>query len=712
MLPVRPTFPGAVSNAAGHPAYTLSPAAICGLFHSRGEQALRAVLGRLSEPQEKNLFREALVSGSAEAANLIRQCGRPLSHDVSGINLSGLNLDNVNLSNCRLANADLRNANLANANLEEADLESAVLDNAVLCGANLRSCMLTSARFNRANLSDANLSNVMLGYAVMNDAALRNAHLSGSVMNDSSFRNADLTDAELCHCDCTNTDFSEAIFQGAELSGADLMNAQLTGADLTSAVMENITIRGTDFSGAKLDVDTLLLFLDADLLSLDLEFDHFNNEDSYLTAISSIDDEYISLKINLLHQIIDYVEAVTQQNANISVPRRSFIETLGKQPELLGDARIHAFVRQQLENEMVMADQTVALYGVVNSHLRGRALLESMQNVLDSLMPEEQDRIMLEHNGFFNQLMLCHLNTQDNPQIEIAQQSYEHYLALPVMEPYVLHADFGDMQEEGRPEWSDTASFNLLLRERSVGREYVMMLSQDVLTRMFNTEPECWGNHYLFVNGELQSAAEIDRTQLFTQIFPLLSGPFATIAASSRFVKLFDALQLGDYEERFRAALSRGSAGVEDKLVDSSHQLALGETFRQVMDNQDPPRLRAEHAQTLEGVFSLHNKSEQFKSAALFCLSALFCRYSSSHFFGTETESPQILRNYAYALLEKSREFNPDVMSQHQFNDWSDKLLGRNNAFTCTALLSDEMVTHARDTFPHILRGLYPPAWG
>jgi hypothetical protein len=92
-------------------------------------------------------------------------------------------------------------------------------------------------------------------------------------------------------------------------------------------------------------------------------------------------------------------------------------------------------------------------------------------------------------------------------------------------------------------------------------------------------------------------------------------------------------------------------------------------------------------------------------------LSTVFTRYSSSTIFGTESDSPQMLRYYAYALMEKAHNLDHTLIGQDKFNDWKDRLLGTGNAFTCTALLSDMMIAHAKEHCNGTLKKIQPSAW-
>ncbi|HCL5273981.1 TPA: hypothetical protein N2G37_001559 [Salmonella enterica] len=93
------------------------------------------------------------------------------------------------------------------------------------------------------------------------------------------------------------------------------------------------------------------------------------------------------------------------------------------------------------------------------------------------------------------------------------------------------------------------------------------------------------------------------------------------------------------------------------------------------------------------------------KAETFFCLGAAFCRYSSSAVFGTEWESPQILRVMPVACWKKHtdsiRHCLPLKILRRK-KGWAISVdgcgVGMGGHFTCTAVLSDILVDHAEKT--------------
>lgn len=79
---------------------------------------------------------------------------------------------------------------------------------------------------------------------------------------------------------------------------------------------------------------------------------------------------------------------------------------------------------------------------------------------------------------------------------------------------------------------------------------------------------------------------------------------------------------------------------------------------------------------------------------------ALFCKYSSSALFGTEYDSPLPLRYFAFVLMEQAYRLAPTTLgSEEQYQNWTNRLLGYEREFTCSAELSNMMVTYIKAYF-------------
>lgn len=177
---------------------------------------------------------------------------------------------------------------------------------------------------------------------------------------------------------------------------------------------------------------------------------------------------------------------------------------------------------------------------------------------------------------------------------------------------------------------------------------------------------------------------------------------------------LLSTLELADYHDRFNTVLSDKSVADKLKLVGTEDQLKLSEIFDKVLtrenDSAKETVLKTEHYEEILSVFHLDSADEKIKAQHLLSLSAIFSKYSSSTVFGTEQESPQVLKDYAYALMSKAHELDLEVTGGY-FNNWKNRLLGLNNAFTCTAVLSTVIIDYLKTHFNDVISKIIPPVW-
>jgi hypothetical protein len=187
--------------------------------------------------------------------------------------------------------------------------------------------------------------------------------------------------------------------------------------------------------------------------------------------------------------------------------------------------------------------------------------------------------------------------------------------------------------------------------------------------------------------------------------FALLHAVYATENRQLRTDTFFDLLKLGSYRPTFAEALSRPASAT--KLVDRRSQAALRAIFGPLTTHPEEEKkagvmITEDHLKELTGIHG-----PRALAYRLLCLSALFTRYSSSHVFGMENDSPVALRSYAAALLNTATRCDAKLLSEANRRDWENRLLGNNRAFTCTAVLFDMMKQVLRE-----LRDKAPPAHG
>ncbi|MFS1564038.1 MAG: pentapeptide repeat-containing protein [Candidatus Arsenophonus phytopathogenicus] len=255
---------------------------------------------------------------------------------------------------------------------------------------------------------------------------------------------------------------------------------------------------------------------------------------------------------------------------------------------------------------------------------------------------------------------------------------YEKYLNLPKIQQLVKQEEikgvFGDY--EGNADWADKHAANyLLLSPTKPGR--TLIVSENILNNMLHPDRYTkWDNIVLFQDGKCLSPAEYNLTQCYQQEFPLFSIPFKDGHYQASLHKLIETLDLGErFKPLFLDALNSKSHST--KLVDDIVQQELNKIFSRVIDAKEY-QLKEQNYDQIINLFHLTSSTNREKAEHLFSLATVFSRYTSKVFFGTEDNSPIILRYYAYALMEKAHQIDPTSLSD-RFDEWK-KTITRNRS--------------------------------
>src|SRR5471032_1442149 len=534
---------------------------------------------------------------------------------------------------------------------------------------------------NRMDLQKANLSGTDLSEVDLSGVDLSCANLGQAVLS-----RANLVRANLYRTDLYGTDL-----YGADLSGANLYEAHLSGANLNKANLSNILQEGA------------LLHLPSEWNStaLDTYLNHINNRvsGSLLTMMDGIDEQYADVKLRMARELMASLQNTTADTSSAALP---LMDILSKAP-YTGDAEINAWLDTLCERYL--------------SQYNGQVLPENAGVFNQSVdLFTRQSELMFTHNGAFIQIIAQGMAENSTPAMkEKASVLYETYLQQEQVKPYCSLDDFGD--GEGKPDWADKHPVNFILLSARPAAVSAMLLSQASLKGMLSPRADAqWDRFYLYSSPDNCLAAKeyTHLNTLFANDFPLFNGPYQHVQNSAKFLLLLKALNLGGLEAAFVSAA--GAKYSATKLVDDDAQIRLGEIFHpKLVSSPLQPRgngLEEAHYGELIHAYNLTEASSADKAKTLLCLAALFTKYSSSAVFGTEHESPQLLRQYAYALMEKAHGLDESLVDKGTLANWTNRLLGLNKAFTCSAVLSNLMVEHIRSRFPEVLSGIMPPAWG
>src|SRR5471030_2982156 len=623
---------------------------------------------------------------------------------LGGLPSTAVVLTDDNRMDLQLAN--LNGAKLIGAKLIGANLNGAKLTGADLLRANLSGASLSKAKLNRANLREAKLNRASLSEADLSEADLSGADLSGANLNRTNLREAKLNGANLRGVNLLMANLSEASLSGTSLLGANLNGANLNGASLFIANLAGANLNGADLSN--ISQEWALLWLpNWDSAWLDAYLNHINNPESgsLLTMMDSIDEQYADVKLRMARELMTLLQNTTADTSSVALP---LMDILSK-PPYTDEADIAAWL-----------DTVCTTYIDRNN---GQVLPWNAGIFNQSVgLFTRRPALMLSHNAAFIQIVAQGMAENSTPAMkEKAAALYETYLQHERIKPYGETAFFGDYGQ--KPDWENPEAVNFIIlpavqsgassEPRTVS---AMLLSQTSLEGMLSPRPDsAWNNVYLYRGPDhcLTDGERPAPDDLFARAFPLFNGPYQHMQNTAKFLLLLKTLNLGNLETAFVSATwARNSSS---KLVSAADQKTLKDIFAPKLTySRESGRygLNDAHYEELLSAYGLTSASDADKGKTLLCLASLFIKYSSSAVFGTETESPSALRQYAYALMAKAHSLDGNLVDKGTLANWTNSLLGLKGVFTCSAVLSNLMVELIRSRFPEVLSGIMPPAWG
>ncbi|WP_182853280.1 hypothetical protein [Arsenophonus endosymbiont of Aleurodicus floccissimus] len=239
------------------------------------------------------------------------------------------------------------------------------------------------------------------------------------------------------------------------------------------------------------------------------------------------------------------------------------------------------------------------------------------------------------------------------------------------------------------------------------------MVAENAFTRMLYPDLDTkWNYIVLFQDGNCLSPTEYNLSRCYKEDFLLFAARFINIENQIEFNKLIEALDLSDQYKQFFIEAIKSNA-YSTKLIDSSAQQELTKIFSRLIDFQQGYILKKQNYDQILNLYNLTASTYREKAEHLFALSTVFTHYSSSAIFGTESESPLMLRYYACSLMEKAHNLDQTLIGQDRFNDWKNRLLeiGIENIFTCTAVLSNMMTKYASEHCNYVLQKIQSLAW-
>ncbi len=603
----------------------------------------------------------------------------------------------------RLNNAILRQKNGETLTADELDFSNKVFTSSAF--ADLPTSFKNGGR---DMIHGFNFSNSEFNYS-----SLMGLHFDNCKFSDVDFLGAWMGNTKFSHSDCSGVILRN---DGIGSNSVLLDNVILTNAviywDLLpdlSGIILNKPDNSSPPLGSVIRLGDFWLEVPSqwDEGNLDIYLNHEHNGGrSLLMTIDSLPDKYRQEKVLAMEELVMSLQNARLSENDIRPVESSLVSVLAHPPytqsalisEWLGPVQERFFTHQcQTYNE-------VQLPVPDKSHQQ-----RILPVLLDSF--EKDNAAMTTHSGFFNQVILHSMTGADctDDTRQKAAALYEQYLSHPNVSPHTRNGLFGNY--DGSPDWTTRTADNFLLLS-SRTPDTAMMLSADTLLTMLNPTPDtAWDHFYLLRGGENVSTAQISPAELFRHDFRVFLAAFNKEAGQRRFGKLIDAIlspqEHGELNRQFIAATNQKNSSV--KFIDDASVSRLNAVFEPLLPEG---KLSPAHYQHILSAYNLTDASPQEQAKTLFCLSTTFAHYSSSAIFGTEHDSPPVLRGYAEALMQKAWELSPEIFpSREKLTDWSNRFHGLHNAFTCTSIVAGDMQRHARAHFPDVLSSILPLAW-
>jgi hypothetical protein len=341
---------------------------------------------------------------------------------------------------------------------------------------------------------------------------------------------------------------------------------------------------------------------------------------------------------------------------------------------------------------------------------------------------------MLENNGFFIQLMMLCKGHANKAIRADAENLYDSYLSLEELKAYKEdHLPKKQYINDGLRTFDDTElGYVLVGKNQNTGIYDGLLLSRHNLNAMLYSEGDIDWVRLYYIESSLVDA----RTQLEAK-FP---DELDLEKISRKFILLNSAYQSHVQKDGYSqhlADMGLNFLGDNDLNLEPKNYIPIFEKaakkhklridFTGEMDEKrfkkiiapllatktyapinafveiDARLIEDAHYNKLIAAYDLIGKPNSEIAATFFLLSTKFAKLTSSYYFGEEENSPDALRAYAAGLMIKAHELDQSVFGSTEksqsttFKDFMQRLLGGDDAFTCTAVLSRKMLEHAKN---------------
>lgn len=557
--------------------------------------------------------------------------------------------------------------------------------------------------------STLDLSNVDLARVNMIGLDLRYIDFSGADLSHADMIGSDMRHTILTKTTLTSTDLGWVNLNGVNLTGTSIDTAIITGATFIGATIKGTTLPfKINLQGAKIeDQITLSSYGETSKIGSKLKIPsswtpdsldiYLNRTGSLLTTIDRIDCDIT--KIGLVSELIESLG-----DTDVLPVVLSLFSILGKAP-YIADTKIAEWL-----------DKLSLAYLKQYNKAVMPPLNEADLNFFEGMF-SRQPELKFTANAAFIQFVAQAVTMGGNHK-QNAIVLYGSYLKDERVKPYVNQEDFGDFNRKA--DWSTPHAMNFILLSAQENSERVMMFSQATLNGMLKPDINnpVWTQSFVYEKQENLCQFGYVLQELFKHDFPLFLLPYSSAENVSKFKQLLTILNLGKLRPVFEATIAHPKSDI--KLVDQVSQQTLEKIFEHHLDysaSSAYPSLKGKHYEKLLEAYELSSAPPLEQAETLLSHAIIFTLLSSKIIFGTDGDSPKMLRDYACALMKKAHELDQSIFvsksNGDQFKRWTTWLIGlwEKPQQTCSEMLSNEMIDHGKLHFRDTLMSILPPAW-
>ncbi len=677
---------------------------------------------------------------------------------------------NTNFSDCTLQNSRFDNINLEKCYFTNCDLNYARFENVIFNCSSFKNCNLQNAHFSRnknilgidyyfiCDFSKSNLKGATFINFDIRDAVFENIICDektsitlGAIMADDK-KSRDYNFSHLSSdrynptdpCNPTNSsvfasihhipkqykklrhNLMQQVFQ--QINNSQYKNNIIQ--ECWPALFDILTNNDNDYleikvcqtffdnhlNGQSISLPPMLL---DDSRNRDKTLNHIHNNRSILTDIAIIPKKYNDLRHHLIKQIFQQINDSQYKNDIIQECWEPILDVLVKENNAyLGIKICHLFFTNSI--------MPILLEKSNNSLLR---VLEDKKNALSMLLDSFESYInnekekLITYNFFFMQVLYFARKSQDNKLIKKANKLFKNYInSMPnnlkncfnvhyIEEILLIKSKNNNEYKNELKETFEDAY--LWIDENHSSIIFTHKYACNLFNTLDKTDYSLLNLLYFFKNEKKVYKSCLFNVDSLTN-YPLINNYYQQVNKNKLLKTFINNLTMDkSYATDFVKALSNQSSN--KKLTAINDQTKLAGYFKKLYaeETKEPVDL------TLSDSFlnslnktHLNERSKEYKSLFFLCFSTIFARYSSSYIFGSEHDSPEPIRTFAWVLLKQAKIFNQNIVSDTKYQDWKNRLLGLNKAFTCTAVLSGAMKRVIEESNgKKILDEYYPLAW-